>query len=74
MTVWETRNFSLRYHLDLTGDIISKLRFAPNGKDLVVLTTASKFKFYRIPNDPRQPELEHIKDAYGITDLECLDF
>ena len=25
ITVWETRNFSLRYHLDLTGDIISKI-------------------------------------------------
>ena len=25
ITVWETRNFSLRYHLDITGDIISKL-------------------------------------------------
>lgn len=22
ITVWETKNFSLRYHLDLTGDII----------------------------------------------------
>ena len=25
ITVWETRNFSLRYHLDLTGDVISKI-------------------------------------------------
>jgi len=25
ITVWETRNFSLRYHLDLTGDIIAKI-------------------------------------------------
>ena len=22
ITVWETRNFSLRYHLDITGDLI----------------------------------------------------
>ena len=25
ITVWETSNFSLRYHLDVTGDIISKI-------------------------------------------------
>lgn len=25
ITVWETRNFSLKYHLDLTGDIITKV-------------------------------------------------
>ena len=48
ITVWETRNFSLKFHLDLTGDIISKIRFAPNNKDLVILTTSSKLKFYRI--------------------------
>jgi WD40 repeat protein len=40
ITVWETRNFSLKYDLDLTGDTIKKLRFAPNGKDLVLLTTS----------------------------------
>ena len=48
ITIWETKNFSLKFHLDLTGDIISKIRFAPNDKDLVVLTTSSKLKFYRI--------------------------
>ena len=25
ITIWETWNFSLKYHLDLTGDIISKI-------------------------------------------------
>lgn len=25
ITVWETRNFSLRYHLDVTGDVIRKI-------------------------------------------------
>jgi WD40 repeat protein len=49
ITVWETRNFSLRFSLDVTGDTISKLIFAPNGKDLVLLTTSSKLKYYRIP-------------------------
>ena len=74
ITVWETRNFSLRYHLDLTGDIISKIEFAPNGKDLVILTTSSKLKFYRLGTSARDSELMHVKDTYGITDMECLDF
>lgn len=30
VTIWETRNFSLKFHLDLTGEIISKIKFAPN--------------------------------------------
>jgi len=74
ITVWETRNFSLRYHLDLTGDIISKIKFAPNGKDLVVLTTSSKLKFYRLGLTANDTELLHVKDAYGVTDMECVDF
>lgn len=74
ITVWETRNFSLRYHLDITGDIISKIQFAPNGKDLVLLTTSSKLKFYRLGSSMRDTELTHIKDSYGVTDMECLDF
>lgn len=74
ITIWETRNFSLRYYLDLTGEIISKIQFAPNGKDLVVLTTSSKLKFFRFPVNPRETELVHVKDSYGITDLECVDF
>ena len=74
VTVWETRNFSLRYHLDITGDIIQKLQFAPNGKDIVILTTSSKLKFYRLGSSMRDTELTHIKDSYGVTDMECLDF
>ena len=73
ITVWETKNFSLKYHLDLTGDIVSKVEFAPNGKDIVVLTTSSKLKFYRISSS-FAGELQFNKDIYGITDLECLDF
>ena len=38
VTVWETKNFSLKFHLDLTGEVITKLQFAPNSKDLVLLT------------------------------------
>mmetsp|Transcript_6192 Transcript_6192/g.10030 ORF Transcript_6192/g.10030 Transcript_6192/m.10030 type:complete len:147 (+) Transcript_6192:2405-2845(+) len=64
VTVWETRNFSLRYHLDVTGDVIQKLAFAPNGKDLVLLTTTSKLKFYRLRTDPRDRDMLHIKDSY----------
>lgn len=70
ITVWETKNFSLKFHIDLTGDIISKVRFAPNGKDLVVLTTSSKLKFYRLTFS----ELLFNKEIYGVTDLECMDF
>lgn len=39
ITVWETRNFGLRWYIDLTSETISKIQFAPNGHDLVVLTT-----------------------------------
>eukprot|EP00347_Sterkiella_histriomuscorum_P023802 403333335 len=70
ITVWETKNFSLKFHLDLTGDIIQKIRFAPNSKDFVVLTTSSKLKFYRIGFN----ELQFMKESYGVTDMECLDF
>lgn len=70
VTVWETKNFSLKFHLDLTGDIIQKIRFAPNSKDFVILTTSSKIKFYRITFN----DLRFLKEVYGITDMECLDF
>ncbi len=60
----------MKFHLDLTGDIIVKILFAPNGKDLVILTSSSKLKFYRIGFS----ELLFIKDSYGLTDMECLDF
>jgi len=73
ITVWETRNFSLRYNLDVTGDTIQKLIFAPNGMDIILLTTTSKLKFYRLRSSPREKDLLHIKDCYQITDLECMD-
>lgn len=49
---------------------MSKVQFAPNGKDLVILTTSSKLKFYRVTFS----ELLFNKEIYGVTDLECLDF
>ena len=52
ITVWETCNFSLRWYIDLTGEVISKLMFGPNGKDLFVLTTTSKVKVLRV--DPQR--------------------
>lgn len=73
ITVWETKNFSLKYHLDLTGDIIQKVQFAPNGRDIVALTSSSKLKFYRISSSFAS-ELQFSKDIYGVTDLECTDF
>jgi WD40 repeat protein len=54
ITVWETKNFSLRYYCDFTGEIISKLAFAPNGRDLLVMTTNSKLKILRLPNEGEQ--------------------
>ena len=51
ITVWETKNFSLRYYSDFTGEIISKLAFAPNGRDLFVMTTNSKLKILRLPDE-----------------------
>lgn len=60
----------MKFHLDLTGEVISKIKFAPNGQDLVILTTSSKLKFYRITYS----ELLFNKEIYGVTDLECTDF
>ena len=51
ITVWETRNFSLRWYIDLTGEIISKVTFGPNGKDLFVLTSTSKLRILRVDPD-----------------------
>jgi WD40 repeat protein len=31
-------------------------------------------KFYRVGISARDTELMHIKDSYGVTDLECVDF
>ena len=58
ITVWETRNFSLRCHIDLTGDIILKLQFAPNGKDLIVLTSSSKLKVIRVDSESTEVRYE----------------
>lgn len=54
VTVWETKNFSLRHYCDFTGEVISKLMFAPNGRDLLVMTTNSKLKVLRIPEESVQ--------------------
>ena len=48
ITVWETDNFTLKFKLDLTGNILSKIRFAPNNQDIVILTATSKLLFYRV--------------------------
>ena len=74
ITVWETKNFTLRWYIDLTGEIISKIAFAPNGKDLLVMTTTSKLKVMRVDHDSGQSELQSVRDQYGITDKQCTDF
>jgi hypothetical protein len=35
----------------VTGDLITKIAIAPNGKDLLLLTTTSKVKIYRLGCD-----------------------
>lgn len=70
ITIWETINFTLRYEIDLTGNLLYKLRFAPNGKDLVVLTTTSKLKFFRIGVG----EISEYKNIPGVHDHSCIDF
>ena len=68
ITVWETKNFTLRWFIDLTGESISKLAFAPNGRDLLVLTTTSKLKVMRVDPESGQNELKSVRDQFGITD------
>lgn len=70
ITVWETDNFTLKYKLDLTGQLISKLQFAPNNKDLVLLTATSKLLFYWIGLG----EINEFKTAPNLHDFECVDF
>ncbi|MBI3235790.1 MAG: hypothetical protein HYZ42_17430 [Bacteroidetes bacterium] len=70
VTIWETDNFTLKYKLDLTGQLISKLSFAPNQKDLILLTATSKLLFYRIGLG----EINEFKTAPNLHDFECVDF
>ena len=73
ITVWETRNFSLRWYIDLTGEVISKIAFGPNGKDLLVLTTTSKLKVLRVDPMRDQSDVPAVREQYGITDKEATD-
>ena len=59
VTIWETRNFSLRWYVDLTGDTLTKIVFAPNGADLLAMTTTSKLIYLRV--DPLCPEVEVVR-------------
>ena len=72
ITIWETKNFSLRWYVDMTGEVLSKIMFAPNGRDLLVLTTTSKLKYLRIT--PNSVEVETVREQYGLTDQETVDF
>lgn len=75
VTIWETKNFSLKWFIDLTGELISKIQFAPNGKDMLVMTTSCKLKYIRIdPLSSPSDELETVRDQYGLADKECSDF
>lgn len=70
VTLWETDNFTLKFKLDLTGHIISKLRFAPNNKDLVILTATSKLLFFWLGLG----ETTKFKEIPNLHDFECVDF
>ena len=72
ITIWETRSFSLKWYIDLTGDTIAKLMFAPNGQDLLALTTSAKIKYLRV--NPLLSECEAVRDQFNITELEPTDF
>jgi hypothetical protein len=52
--------------------MISKILFAPNCHDLLVMTTTSKLKYMRY--NPLMAEVESVRDQFGITDQECTDF
>lgn len=70
--MWETRNFGLRWYIDLTGETLTKILFAPNGHDLLIMTSAAKLKYLRI--NPLLSEIETVREQYGVTDLEPTDF
>lgn len=44
--------------------------FAPNGRELLLLTTSSKLKVYRIDT----AEIQHSTDFHGLTEMNCTDF
>jgi len=70
--IWETANYSLKYQLDLPGEIISKLKFAPNNKDLLVMTATSKLKYFRI--DSIKQRCMQVMEVPGLNDMECTTF
>lgn len=72
ITVWETRNFGLKWYVDLTGETLSKLMFAPNGHDILVITTSARLIYLRV--NPLMAEIETVREQYGVTDLEPTDF
>ena len=75
VTIWETNNFSLKYYVDMTGEVISKIQFAPNDRDLLVMTTSAKLKYLRVDQLKNPTDsLEVVRDQYGLADKECLDF
>jgi len=70
--LWETMNYTLKYQLDLTGDVISKIHFSPNGKDILILTATSKLKYFRL--DSSNKACHQIMEVPGLHDLECTNF
>ena len=56
----------------MPGEIVSKLRFSSNGKDLLLLTSSSKMKYFRI--DCGKQRCYQTMEAPGLHDLECTNF
>lgn len=70
ITIWETDNFTLKFKIDLTGSVLSKIWFSPNNKDLLILSATSKMFYYWIGLG----EVTQFKEIPNLHDFECLDF
>lgn len=70
--LWETTNYSLKYRLDCAGEVISKLQFPANGRDLLLLTATAKLKYFRI--DSERQRCYQTMEVPGLHDLECTNF
>lgn len=60
-----------KWTVDLIGDTVTKVMFARNARDLLVLTTDAKLKYFRYHSEVG--EVEPFREQYGVTDLEPTD-
>jgi WD40 repeat protein len=69
--VWEMKSLEPKWTVDLIGDTVTKVMFARNARDLLVLTTDAKLKYFRYHSEVG--EVEPFREQYGVTDLEPTD-